>query len=333
MKILIATGIYPPDIGGPAIYAKKLNEEFNKAGHETSLLCYNKEKKMPTGIRHLWFFFRVLKGLPHCDLVLALDTFSVGLPAILAAKILKKKCFLRVGGDFLWESYVEEKQTPVTLSAFYNNFPKLNFKLNLIYILSKYILKNSQAVIFNSDWLRKIFIGHYKLEESRCLVVENYFGEKIISSGFKKKNYLWTGRDIYLKNLNILKQAFTEAKKITPEIILDLYTNLKQEELLEKIQDCYAVILPSLSDVAPNFIIDAFRLGKPFIMTKESGYYELFKDVGLFANPLDIEDLKNKILFLAREDNYFEYQNKVNNFRIERGWPLVAQEFLKIFQI
>jgi len=28
MKILIATGIYPPDIGGPAKYAKSLAEEL-----------------------------------------------------------------------------------------------------------------------------------------------------------------------------------------------------------------------------------------------------------------------------------------------------------------
>lgn len=31
-KVVIATGIYPPDIGGPALYAKHLKEEFSKGG-------------------------------------------------------------------------------------------------------------------------------------------------------------------------------------------------------------------------------------------------------------------------------------------------------------
>jgi len=91
MKILLTTGIYPPAIGGPALYVKNLEEVWRKEGHKVRVLYYELEKKLPTGIRHLLFFFRTILVLPRVDFVLALDTFSVGLPATLAARLFGKK--------------------------------------------------------------------------------------------------------------------------------------------------------------------------------------------------------------------------------------------------
>ncbi len=51
MKILICTGIYPPDIGGPAQYADNLKDEFLKQGNAVKILTYKLEKKLPIGIR------------------------------------------------------------------------------------------------------------------------------------------------------------------------------------------------------------------------------------------------------------------------------------------
>jgi hypothetical protein len=33
MRIIIATGIYPPEVGGPALYAKGVKESLERAGH------------------------------------------------------------------------------------------------------------------------------------------------------------------------------------------------------------------------------------------------------------------------------------------------------------
>src|SRR4030042_1912201 len=105
IKILIATGIYPPDVGGPAQYAKNLAEEFGRQGNSVKILSYQTEKKLPPILRHFFYFFKVLFNLPGSGLVVALDTFSVGLPAVAAARIMGKKQIVRVGGAFLWESF------------------------------------------------------------------------------------------------------------------------------------------------------------------------------------------------------------------------------------
>lgn len=44
MKIVLATGIYPPDIGGPATYVQNLAQEFVARGVEVKVLTYARKK-------------------------------------------------------------------------------------------------------------------------------------------------------------------------------------------------------------------------------------------------------------------------------------------------
>jgi len=119
MRILIATGIYPPDIGGPAQYAKGVEEAWRKEGHKVKVLAFRFERELPTGIRHLYYFLRVLFSLGGVDFVFSPDTFSAALPALCAAKLCGKKVIIRTGGDFLWEQYVERTGDLVLLRNFY----------------------------------------------------------------------------------------------------------------------------------------------------------------------------------------------------------------------
>src|SRR3989344_3051483 len=91
MKILIATGIYPPDIGGPAQYTKGVEEAWRAQGHTVQVLSFGIERKLPTGIRHLYYFFRVLFSLPRADFVFSPDTFSAAIPAFFASKLFGKR--------------------------------------------------------------------------------------------------------------------------------------------------------------------------------------------------------------------------------------------------
>ena len=333
IKILIATGIYPPAIGGPAQYAKNLVEQFASSGFEVKVLTYKLEKKLPIGLRHILYFFRVVFNLHNINFIVALDTFSVGMPAVIAAKIFNKKIIIRTGGDFLWESYVERSGNLITLKKFYETKPALILKEKIIFILSKYILRNSTAVVFSTVWQKEIFEKYYNLNTKKSYIVENYFvAEKLGGEEAREKKILWAGRPIKLKNIERLKRAFNEAQKIDPELKLEIIQDMPYEKLLEEIKKSYAVILPSISEISPNFILDAISCHKPFIMTKESGYYEKLKSVGLFIDPLDEDDIKNKILFIADDKNYLEYKNKIINFNYKYAWDEIAREFINIYK-
>ena len=159
LKILITTGIYPPKIGGPAQYAQNIKEEFEKIGHAISVKTYGVEDKLPTGLRHIFFFFKIIPKLLSADAVFILDTLSVGLPTVMACRVFGKKGIIRTGGDFLWEQYVERTKKNILLRNFYqtenSNF---SFREKIIFRLTKWTLDNASKIVFSTEWQRDIFI-------------------------------------------------------------------------------------------------------------------------------------------------------------------------------
>lgn len=332
MKILIATGIYPPDIGGPSYYAKSLAEALTETGHTVKVLPYRLEKRLPTGIRHLWYFLRGLVAFWGSDAVIALDTFSVGLPAVLLAKLYRKKLVVRIGGDFLWEAYVDRTRKKVLLSEFYKAKRSFSQKEKFIFKATQFLLKHATAVVFSTEWQRDIFLDGYALDKSKTFIVENFYPKKRDGSVAEKMNFLWAGRDIFLKNVPLLQEAFRSAQTVNQDITLDIVTGVNREELLNRIQHCYAVVLPSLSEVSPNFILEAMMFNKPFIVTKGTGFYSILKDVGVFVDPLNKKDVEDKILMLADKENYQRYNEKVQTFTKEHTYKDIANEFISIIR-
>lgn len=332
MKILIATGIYPPDIGGPAKYAKSLRDEFAKLGHKVKIVKYRIEKKLPIGIRHCLYFLRVVLNLPKTDLIIALDTFSVAFPTVLAGKIFGKKVIIRVGGDFLWETYVEKTGNLITLEQFYTKKPKLPLKHKIIALLQKFTLKNATALAFNTKWQKEFFEKIYNLDKAKTFVIENFYGlkKKTKEDRLKEKIFLFAGRKIKFKNLELIQDIFQGLKSENKDLKFEIVSGLSSQDLEKKIRHCYALIVPSISDFAPNFIIEGLSFNKPFILTKNCGLCEKLRDVGIFVNPFDKEDIKNKILFLANEKNYKKYKKKIANFNFLHSWTDIANEFLRI---
>ncbi len=330
MRIVIATGVFPPDIGGPAQYAKNLHDEFKRAGHEVSVICYRTEHRLPIGIRHFFFFFKALVSLLAAEYAIAMDTFSVGVPTILAARLLRKKVVVRISGDFLWESYVERSGNLITLQKFYEKIPALSLKEKLVFLLTKKILSKAHKLVFSTSWQKDIFMSVYAFPKDKAAVIENYFGVHEAGAPFQEKNFVWAVRPLKLKNGRMLYRAFGEAKKRDPSLVLD-DGRYPYDILLNRIKSAYAVILPSISDVSPNLIIDAITHGKPFIMTTESGYFEKFKNIGLFVNPFSEEDITEKILTLANPSPYNFYREKVAGYTFTHSYREIVSEYLKLY--
>jgi glycosyltransferase involved in cell wall biosynthesis len=330
MKILITTGIYPPKIGGPAQYAKNLVDEFEKIGHAVTIKTYGLEDRLPTGIRHLFFFFKIIPALLTTDAVFILDTFSVGLPTVLACKIFGKKGIIRTGGDFLWEQYVEKNGKKILLRDFYDT-EQINFssKEKIIFKLTRWTLNNATKIIFSTEWQRDIFIKAYGLKIENTHIVENYYGQKESDNEWEKKEFVASTRNLIWKNLDVLNSVFTKIKVKQPEIAL-FAENLPYEQFIAQMRSCYAVILVSLGDISPNMILDAIRLNRPFICTKEVGIYSRVKDVGIFVDPLNEQEIENAILHLLTEEGYKEAKEKIRNFNFTHTWKEIAEEFLEI---
>ncbi len=325
MKILIATGIYPPEIGGPAEYAKNLKQVWEKQGHKVEVRIFGRFRKIPWGIRHVVFFFYILPSVVRADVIFTLDSFTAGVSTV-ASKIFNKENIFRTGGDALWELYVERTGDLVLLRDFYKTrMGNLSWKERITFHLLKWALQNLSAIIWSTEWQKNIFMEPYRLHKQKHFIVENYYGPKLPSAETKNKNFIAATRKLKWKNLEMLEKVFTQI-----HVPLDMET-VSHDKFLDKLSRSYAVIIASLGDISPNTILDAIRLNKPFILTRENGLMPRIKDVGVFVDPQNPKDIEEKVLWLLKPENYEAQRRKIGEFAFIHVWEDIAKEYLAVY--
>jgi glycosyltransferase involved in cell wall biosynthesis len=336
MKILIATGIYPPDIGGPAQYAKNLYETWKKQGHEVKVAAYRWERAFPPLVRHILYFLKIIRKGWNADLILVLDTWSASVPTMCACMLMGKKYLLRTGGDFLWETYVERTGDMVLLKDFYATcLDKLSFKEKLIFKWGGLSMRRASVLIFSTKWQKEIFEKVYKLDQSRIRYVKNYCKNKDQSYlNPENRTFVAGTRHLKWKNINLLKEAFEEARKeITklglPDIELDTGKAV-YDSFVEKIRRSYAVILISLGDISPNMIFDAVGVGTPFILTKENGIGDCVGSSAILVDPKNKQDIVRQIVWLADPKNREKQASLVRILDCAHSWDDIAKEIVSL---
>ncbi len=336
MKILISTGIYPPKTSGPAQYAFNMNRVWTNMGHTVYVKTFGIENMIPTGLRHLFYFIKIIPSVIWSDFVFALDTFSVGLPTALACFLFNKKLVIRTGGDFLWEGYVERTGDMALLKDFYKTrLDKFYIKEKIIFYLTKWTLSHTDKIIFSTSWQKDIFLYPYELinknNDGEICIVENRYGEKEKQDikNIINKDFIGSTRPLKWKNLGLLNEVFNDPK--LSQNGLKLITNeMPYQKFMDMIKESYAVILVSLGDISPHMILDAIRLNKPFIVTEENGLMNRIADISITVNPLDQNDIKEKIDFLLDKDNYNRQVEKIKSFNFIHTWEDIAKEIIEI---
>src|SRR3989344_2799384 len=330
LRIVLATGLYPPEVGGPAYYAEGLAAAFKKAGCGVGVVRYGILKKLPSGIRHLFYALKLFPAAFFADAVIALDTFSVALPAALVCSVTRTPVIIRTGGYFLWEAYAERTHHLIPLQRFYQGHRPFTLKERAIFRLTKFILRRG-TLVFSTAMQRDVWQIPYKLDASRTEIIGNAVPEPLESETPREKNYLWHVRPTAIKNGEHVRAAFAKAKEKHPDITLEEGI-LPKAELLSRMRSCYAVILPSVTEISPNYILDALRFRKPFIMDKYSGLASWLAPYGTVVDPLDEDDIANALARLAEPEGYEEAKKKAAAFSFTRTYDDVAKDFLGLIE-
>lgn len=374
-RILIATPMLPPDIGGPGAYAKHLAKELVTKGHKVYILRYGAKRRantfpgmevhtvssgIPSWVKHFFYLFRAWRLLAHCDAAIALDPFIVGMPAATACWLRRKPVLFRLEGDFLWEMYAERTERDVTLREFYEtiSFSRLSLKECIIYLLLKFLFRGflrPSRIIFSSPWRRDIFQNGYILKANQSAVITPLWPQPHGGSRVRYRTFVFAGRFVRVKNIPRLIRAFAAAapadmrleligdgpERVHLEAIIKnqglgdrvvIRPPLPHAELRERIARAHAFVLPSLSDVSPNVILECIASGTPFLLTKETGFYETLKEVGVFVDPLDEHDIEVKLRILLDPRSRAVYQERLAKFDGGRSWGAVANDWLELIR-
>lgn len=372
MKIVLATGIFFPEIGGPALLVKELATELKKRGHQPLVLTYSQrgqfEPETYPVIRifrsfklfnYFKYFLAILKNVQPADQVVVFDTFSAALPVALATLFKNFDYAVRLGGDFLWELAVNKLGKQVTLTDYY----KTRFSLTEVgyYLLIRFIFRRAKKLIATTAYQQALVEEHYGLRPEKFFLLPNAF-PKVRSAGPEakpKKQLLFAGRFTKIKNLERLIEAMAKIKDADYRLLLvgegPEEKNLKQAVARLKLTDRVIfiqpvfdadldqlirasawLILPSISDISPNLVLRSIALNTPVLMTRHSGLYDYLSDYLFFLKyPFNPEELIVKLDYLLSldDDHYASVKHALTKIDQSYGFEQMLERFLLLLSL
>ncbi|OGG48259.1 hypothetical protein A2678_01595 [Candidatus Kaiserbacteria bacterium RIFCSPHIGHO2_01_FULL_53_31] len=301
MRIVIATPLYPPEIGGPATYAKILAEALPKRGIEVELITFSGVRHLPKIIRHCAYYRRVLRAARVADAVLALDPVSVGLPAMRAAKRAGKPFIVKIVGDYAWEQGRQRYDVAESLDKFVktNDVP---LAVRVLRWVQTRVAATATRVIVPSEYLKKIVaawsIPSEKIEVIyNAVLLENLGTVPDAVAKLPRPLVVTAGRLVPWKNIGSVIDA-AEALSASLAIIGDgperaLLTQQAEEKIpgrfvftgqlshadtLATMQSAAVFVLNSSYEGLSHLLIEALALGVPVIATNAGGNSEVIEN-------------------------------------------------------
>lgn len=204
MRILVATGIYPPDIGGPATYSKMLHDELPVYNVSVQIANFGEVRHLPFGIRHLAYFLSVIRGGLRADLIYAQDPVSVGLPAAVAALLTRTPLWLRVPGDYAWEQGVQRFGVKETLDAFVTE-KGYALPVRILKRIQNFVSSKAERVIVPSLYLKQIVIA-WGIAPQRITVIYSSVKEPHVSGS----------KEALQRRLNVSDHLIMSAGRLVP---------------------------------------------------------------------------------------------------------------------
>lgn len=233
-RILITTGIFYPDIGGPASYVMTMGRKVSglatitvitysskwsdKSDKEVPFKVVRVWRKWPKLLKHLIYFFRVFGLVSKNDVVCSLNAVSAGLPSLIAAKIRKKKFFVKLVGDYAWEMAVQKNRSSFLINDF-----QAATKKGWIKILAKtqyWVCRKADGIIVPSQYLANIVRG-WGVESNKIHLIYNGidFEKSELSKEEARKKISIPGNIILSSGRLVPWKGFRMLIKIMPKVL------------------------------------------------------------------------------------------------------------------
>ncbi len=356
MKIVLATGIFPPEIGGPATYVEKLARRLLDRGLRVTIIAYGEQDpvQLPIPIIRVsrkggmlirwWRYAQALKMYgAEADIIYAFSSISCGVPLWLS-RLKHPRKILRLGGDFLWERYTD-KGGLLSLGDWYATKPLLSGPMNGL-------LQTFDHIVFSTQFQEQLYEKVYRNMPLHH-VIENALpgGTPVEHEKHDPFRVLFLGRFVHFKNLGSLVMALHDLPATTLTMVGEgplqkqLEHLVMDEGLSDRVtfqavqgQDAKQVsflehdllVLPSLTEISPNTALEARSLGLPVLLTQETGLSRVLSDsmqLRILRSPKDISNAIREV-----EQSYPVIAERAASALPERTWDTVADEHIALFQ-
>lgn len=328
VKLVIATPLYPPEIGGPATYAKLLEEGLPEKGVTIELVKFSAVRHLPKFIRHYVYYRHVLRAARSADAVLALDPVSVGLPAMKAAQRAGKPFVVKIVGDYAWEQGQQRFGVTQNLDDFVKT-EKVPFPVRMLRRVQTRVALCATRVIVPSEYLKGI-VGTWGVPSERIQVIYNAVPLEALGTVPEKAAHaprplvVTAGRLVPWKHIDGVIDAVVSLPDASLVIVGDgpdrakleeharakipgrfVFTGmLSHKDTLATMLAADAFVLNSSYEGLSHLLVEALMLGVPTVATRAGGNTEVITDGvdGLLVTVGDTPELTRALEHLLSDD-------------------------------
>lgn len=326
MNIVIITGIFPPDIGGPASSVPKIATELTRRGHAVQVICLSDSLdhddsgypfpviRLRRGLFKPWRILKTIwtirKAAKHSDLVYV---NGLAFEAALAARSASVPMVHKVVGDYAWERAQSRGWFSGTLIEYQSHSKGL--LLRLIDWVRTFPLQLADKIIVPSNYLKRIVIG-WGINDQKIEVVynavEQFSGDAVtpMLPYSPLKTVMTICRLIPLKKVDGLIRVLPRLPDVRLVVAGDGPMRQELEYLAQQLRvterviflgqvpkehvsaylqhsDCF--VLNSIHEGLPHVVLEAMQAGVPVVATDVGGTGEVIEHgvSGLLIQPGD----------------------------------------------
>ena len=183
MNICLISGIFPPDIGGPATYVSRLAASLHQEDHDICVITLgDKTSNHPFPVKRVSRSLPLFLRLPFLCLLLLFYGWKsqvwyingLELPSVLVGKLLRKRLLMKIVGDYAWERATNKKNTSDSIDDFQQT-PQ-HWKVEWHKKIRAWYTRQTDIVITPSLYLKQLVAG-WGVEKNRIHVIYNAMEE------------------------------------------------------------------------------------------------------------------------------------------------------------
>jgi glycosyltransferase involved in cell wall biosynthesis len=304
-KVLLVTSIYPPQIGGPAIFTSRFAAWLTSKGIDNEVVTYTQVHSSPRPniteialgpirvISFLRFIFTIIRKNEKNTIILANGAF---IETLIACKLSKRRYFVKIPGDPVWEYARNSGRTKLSREDFQTT--KLPFFLKSLRTIFNRSFKEATLVISPTIELLN-FLHAWGISKNRTKLVFNSVDPTKFVSIFnfeKKFDLVTVTRLVPGKGLSELIEC---AHKLKYNLLIvgdgPLMDNLKEtartlsavvtftgsktnDEIPKILASSKVFVLNSESEATSYALIEAKLSGLPVLAKKNQGSLLVVRD-------------------------------------------------------
>ncbi|MBW1860911.1 MAG: glycosyltransferase family 4 protein [Deltaproteobacteria bacterium] len=366
MNILFVSGIYPPDIGGPATYVSRMAYELKNRGHFVQVLTLGQKgenivtpfqvKKVKKGKNILLRCLRMIVAGIHLakkpDIIYATGSpWDSWFISVVIARLLKSRLIFKVVGDAVWE-WAQRTGISDMLMEDFNEYEG-NTTISILKKFRSYMARKADRIITPSDYLKRV-VEQWGIQGDKIKIifnaVENPFDAEVLHCQRRREVITvarlvpWKGVDGLIKVARLLPADSRliiigdgpllgslrgQVKHDGLEDKVEFTGRLAKDDVLKRLMSASVFVLNSRYEGFPHAVLEAMSAGAAVVVTNAGGNNEIVRDgENGFLVPIGDERMMAERVNILLENNTLRCSLAAEARRglIKTSWPKIISQ-------